>query len=275
MTAPYEKAKLAGYGVEFVEPPQTSSASGWDAFDPDGEQIASPEKAGLWPTEAAAWEACDNHRMYGSVEPSAADKVAAVGKRSKVPVEPPETRRVIVLSTAHLSLETCARLSDPTQKFPVYGALLPDGFYVHASVNDDAPDAPADLLAAMAHAHGLGFDYIQFDCDGPTVEGLEVFDHEPPRSDAYSYEGRGDFIAIVRGSDDVEVARVMWFDGELLEVTQARAAALCLALNAPVNVQRYMDALDEMEIPPNGDDCNNLHALALGGDYAPPHKGGR
>jgi hypothetical protein len=66
--APGEFARTieAGYTVEFVEPPQTSSESGWMATGPDGEEVSSGKgRAGLWPFAYAAWVACDNHRMFG------------------------------------------------------------------------------------------------------------------------------------------------------------------------------------------------------------------
>lgn len=91
----------------------------------------------------------------------------------------------------------------------------------------------------------------------------------------FSYEGRGDFIAIVRQADDVEVARVMWNEGEPVEDLQARAAAICDALNGAANVKRYDERLSEWELAPNGDDYNAVCAQAQGGGYSPPHKGGR
>lgn len=68
MTAPYEKAKLAGYTVE----PDFDNVGGWRALDPKGEELSAAEfppvpgvQRETFPTERAAWEACDSHRMYG------------------------------------------------------------------------------------------------------------------------------------------------------------------------------------------------------------------
>lgn len=91
----------------------------------------------------------------------------------------------------------------------------------------------------------------------------------------FSYEGRGDFIAIVRQADDAEVARVIWNEGEPVEDLQARAAVICAALNGALNVKRYDEQLSEWELAPNGDDYNAVCAQAQGGGYSPPHKGGR
>lgn len=76
----------------------------------------------------------------------------------------PETRRVVVLSTAHLTEATCEMLrTTPLAEWPVAGAPLVHGFYVY--VHDcDANEHPADLEACFAWARGR-FDYIQFDCD--------------------------------------------------------------------------------------------------------------
>ncbi len=41
------------------------------------------------------------------------------------------------------------------------------------------------------------------------------------------------------------------------------------------NAKRYMDALNDLEIPPNGDDCNTLYDMIMGQPYRPPHERGR
>lgn len=59
----------------------------------------------------------------------------------------PETRRVCVLSTGHLTAETLNLLnSTPMPEWPVAGGHLPFGFYIY--VHDDQDDEiPADLEA--------------------------------------------------------------------------------------------------------------------------------
>lgn len=45
--------------------------------------------------------------------------------------------------------------------------------------------------------------------------------------------------------------------------------------SALLNVARYADALDELEIAPNGDDFNALYKLSQGHPYRRPHVDGR
>lgn len=56
----FERAKLAGYDVE-----PDGFAGGWIARDPDGVEIEQKATERSWPTERAAWEACDRNRMFG------------------------------------------------------------------------------------------------------------------------------------------------------------------------------------------------------------------
>lgn len=58
-----ECAKLAGYDVE-----PDGFGGGYIARDPDGVEIEQKATERSWPTECAAWEACDRHRMLGSAE---------------------------------------------------------------------------------------------------------------------------------------------------------------------------------------------------------------
>lgn len=59
----FERAKLAGYDVE-----PDGFRGGWRARDPEGDELPGPDGVGEdpHPTERAAWEACDRHRMFGS-----------------------------------------------------------------------------------------------------------------------------------------------------------------------------------------------------------------
>lgn len=41
------------------------------------------------------------------------------------------------------------------------------------------------------------------------------------------------------------------------------------------NLRRYDAALNELELPPNGDDYNNLWDMIEGGQYRAPHEDGR
>ena len=281
MTAPYEKAKLAGYGVEFVEPPQTSSASGWDAHDPQGDQLESADKAGLWPTEAAAWEACGIHLANAQPAPSR-DEPATYPPKADALAQHLETRRVVVLATEHLSLATCALLkATPLESWPVAGGPIPYGFYIYAHDAGGCTEAPDDLQAVCTWANKAGFDYVQFDHDADHVEGLTIYDHDPapPMDPAHP-----DYLRSLIGQAADYVGRFADLNGEpeggacrnLLALLEAEGYASHAKGATPAeNVRRYDAQLNDWEISPNGDDYNNLHALALGGAYSPPHKGGR
>lgn len=60
----FSRAILAGYDVE-----PDGFRGGWRARDPEGEELPGPDGLGEdpHPTERAAWEACDRHRMFGDV----------------------------------------------------------------------------------------------------------------------------------------------------------------------------------------------------------------
>ena len=91
-----------------------------------------------------------------------------------------ETRKVCVISTAHLSLTTIAALLGDRSGWPIYGGAYgpanPDGFFIHvAEPGDD--ELPEDLTACCAWARSLGFDYIMADADADEVPDLPVYDH--------------------------------------------------------------------------------------------------
>lgn len=95
------------------------------------------------------------------------------------PTSAVETRRVLVLSTAHLSPETIRSLNEtPPASWAVSGGVLPFGYYVYA--HDEAPEGvQADLMACLSFGRSNGFDYVQFDCDAEHLlpSTLQVFDH--------------------------------------------------------------------------------------------------
>lgn len=98
----------------------------------------------------------------------------------KVRVEGPglvETRDVCVISTGHLSGLTCTTLDmlDPNL-WPVHGGPMPHGFFIycHDAEQEDIPD---DLWACIRWAWAKGFDYILFDSDAETYEGLATYEH--------------------------------------------------------------------------------------------------
>lgn len=92
----------------------------------------------------------------------------------------PETRRVVVLSTAHLTAETCAMLTaTPVADWPVAGGPLPWGFYIYVHDGEGEVDekaTPADLIACFDWARDR-FDYIQFDSDAPARPDIPSHEH--------------------------------------------------------------------------------------------------
>ena len=100
----------------------------------------------------------------------------------------PEIRKMLALSTGHLTKETRDWLAagDLTglagaQDGTPYGAVGGYGWFVYA--HDDntsfpsathAPDGeyPADLWTCFVKARELGCDYIMFDCDWGELEDL-------------------------------------------------------------------------------------------------------
>jgi len=53
---------------------------------------------------------------------------------------------------------------------------VPDDPVESASVYDDEDQPPAEVLALQLHARKLGCDYIRFDRDADTVDGLPTFE---------------------------------------------------------------------------------------------------
>lgn len=60
----------AGYRVDH-EYTHRNGSDWWSARDPDDEGVFPPG-ADFWPSERAAWEACDRHRMFGNAGPAPA-----------------------------------------------------------------------------------------------------------------------------------------------------------------------------------------------------------
>lgn len=256
MSAPFEKAKMAGYTVAHEH------GEYWRADNPAGD-IVAPPGADFWPSERAAWEACDRHRMFGDVQ------------------TPPPVLRTVVVALDHLTLATVERMRGPHENWPICGGRFGDDrFMVYAQPDDDG-EIPADLFAVTSWAAAEGFDRIEFDPEREHTPGLKVYDHAP-RKPVDALEGFAMVRALLAANP---VDRALGPEFPVVSVLRQIAEAVGAPLNnkpaAPVkpdaaaNCARYMDALDDLEIPPNGDDCNALYALALGGDYQPPHKGGR
>lgn len=89
-----------------------------------------------------------------------------------------EVRRVLVLSTAHLT-STTMKSAEYQPNFTSeheYGAY----FYVGAAGDvtpfEDPEDYPSDLYNCLLYARINNCDEVKFDRDGPVVEGLRTYD---------------------------------------------------------------------------------------------------
>lgn len=92
----------------------------------------------------------------------------------------PEICQFAIISTWHLSEATAKRLDDtPAAEWPCRGGpYCYYGWFVYAHEENlgNGDDAiPNDLFAAMTWARKHGFEYILFDCDADTVEGLTTY----------------------------------------------------------------------------------------------------
>ncbi|SMH26461.1 hypothetical protein [Mesorhizobium australicum] len=92
-----------------------------------------------------------------------------------------ETRRFVVISTAHVSEATAKRLdSIPPKHWPCLGGPYGEyGWFLYAHDENAGvgPDAiPDELFNVMIWARRQGFDCILFDCDADQVAELPTFD---------------------------------------------------------------------------------------------------
>jgi hypothetical protein len=92
----------------------------------------------------------------------------------------PETRRLIVLSTAHLSKETAQAHStyqENTLLWPIpYGYIC--WMWDPESLNEEK-ETPHDLQIVLqglkTHYNVQEGDYIRFDCDGPVLRKIPTY----------------------------------------------------------------------------------------------------
>lgn len=86
-----------------------------------------------------------------------------------------EIAKMLVLSTAHLTEDTCNRyLPDHLHAY----AKADYGFFLNVPTERPDFDAgyPADLVHVLAFAAGAGCDWVMFDQDGPDIAALPVYD---------------------------------------------------------------------------------------------------
>lgn len=86
-------------------------------------------------------------------------------------------RRFLDLSTSHLRKKTCGDLNGwegVTAYETKYGWLM----YATAEAEEFAEEYrwPSELLPIVLLARANGCDYVMFDRDGPTVDGLPTWD---------------------------------------------------------------------------------------------------
>ncbi|MCL8382077.1 DUF5983 family protein [Xanthobacter aminoxidans] len=87
-------------------------------------------------------------------------------------------RTFLDLSTEHMKPETAHNLDvTPIAEWSVAGGRTGHGYFIYAHDEDDG-SIPPDLWAVMCFARERGAEYILFDCDAATVEGLPTFDWE-------------------------------------------------------------------------------------------------
>lgn len=88
-----------------------------------------------------------------------------------------EVQSVLVLTTGHLTYDTCQRMKAITPGPAIeweYGwfVWVPDDGWV----SEDPENDGIDLRACLERAEALGCEWVRFDCDGPYLAGLERFD---------------------------------------------------------------------------------------------------
>lgn len=89
-----------------------------------------------------------------------------------------EVMRVLVLSIAHVQQHTMELIesegADTATAVSRYGVFkhVPDKEYERECLEDE----PKELRAIYAYCRTHGFEWIRLDSDGPTVEGLPVYE---------------------------------------------------------------------------------------------------
>ena len=99
-----------------------------------------------------------------------------------------EIHKMLVLKTSHVSPLTSARIAEGTER-QASGGLTEDDFwlpqftrdegwmfYTRDTKQEETHGAPEDLLVVLRFALEQGCHWVMFDCDGPEVEGLPLFE---------------------------------------------------------------------------------------------------
>jgi hypothetical protein len=85
----------------------------------------------------------------------------------------PEEQRMAVISTGHVTEEDSEAIPRLIRNGSINGMTREHGWMISVSSNDG--DLPR-LHAILNAARESGFHWVLLDCDGDTVDGLEVFD---------------------------------------------------------------------------------------------------
>jgi len=85
-----------------------------------------------------------------------------------------EIQSMLVLSTAHLTEETCNNHLHTTTAVSAYEKMS-YGWFVYAKHSLDR-NLPEDLTACVHRAKDCNAEWIMFDRDGPELEGLPIYD---------------------------------------------------------------------------------------------------
>lgn len=91
-----------------------------------------------------------------------------------------ETRRVLVLSTAHLTPDLLQLMDTMhSSTWPIEGSRLPYGYYVYVHYEFDYGEPEWDsLFDCLVFSKLMGFDYVQFDGDADPIQDLHMYEHE-------------------------------------------------------------------------------------------------
>lgn len=82
-----------------------------------------------------------------------------------------EIHQVLVLSTAHVTKATAARIDDLTYECAFQRS---DGWVFH--VGDQRTDGPDDLEEALSYARARNCIWLMFDADGPINPALPTWE---------------------------------------------------------------------------------------------------
>ena len=85
-----------------------------------------------------------------------------------------EISKMLTISTAHISEETANHLKRNGLFVPCYEFEY--GFFVFVQEGIEDANLPQDLKNCLILAKEHGCSWLQLDCDGDYVEGLEKYD---------------------------------------------------------------------------------------------------